>query len=580
MTARAFQPTLDEGTSLIDTVFVVVDLETTGSGPESAITEIGAVKVRGGEVIGEFQTLVDPLVHIPALIQSLTGITDNLVAGAPDIGAVLPSFMEFIRGAVLVAHNASFDIGFLKRACAAHDTPWGGNVVIDTVTLSRSVLLRDEVPNHKLATLAHHFGSPTAPDHRALTDARATVDVLHGLIGRISNLGVHTVEDLQEFARRVPAQRRAKRTWADGLPDTCGVYYFFDHPEPSDTATRRVLYVGKSVNLRRRVRTYFTAAETRRRMDEMVRVAAGVDVVRCATELQAEIVELRLIAQHSPRYNRRSKFPHKVQWLKLTDETYPRLSAVRQVSADQATYFGPFRSRENLDHARAALHDTFDIRQCTDRLSTRRPQPACALAELGRCLSPCDHSVSAQEYAAVVARLRTALAGDVRPVLVAARDRLRLLIDQERFEDAAALRTRLETWVRVSLRHHRVAALARCPQIVAAAQTERGWDVHVIRYGRLAGAGSARHGEAPQAVARDVVMTADTVPEPLAPQPAGTVEEAERLSLWLERPGVRLIHIDGDWWWPRHAGVAEGDLAKILLGPPPARGAAEDTISP
>lgn len=567
MPVPAYQPTIDElGTPLIDTTFVVVDLETTGGGEDASITEIGAVKVRGGEVIGEFQTLVDPLTHIPALIQVLTGITDRMVAGAPSLGSVLPSFWEFVSDAVLVAHNAGFDIGFLKRACAAQDTPWPGNAVIDTVGLARSVLLRDEVPNHKLATLAQHFSSTTTPNHRALSDARATVDVLHGLIARVGNLGVHSVEDLKEFTRRVPKQRRARRTWANSLPERPGVYFFYDLVETDRGPQRRILYVGKSINVRRRVRTYFTAAETRRRMDEMVRVAAGVDAVTCATPLEAEVVELRMIEAHSPRYNRRSKFPRRVQWLKLTIEAYPRLSVVRTVADDGAVYFGPFRSRETVDRVLSAVHDAFPIRRCSDRLSTRRVLSPCALAGMGRCLSPCDHSVSPEAYAEVVDRVRAALSGDIGPVLLAASERMTRLVAAERFEEAAELRARLEAWTHASVRHHRVASLARCAQVVAAARTDLGWEIHVIRHGRLAAAALARPGEIPQAVAREAVAIAETVPTPAEPAPAGTVEEAERIAAWLERPGVRLIEIDGDWSWPLRAGLAEGDFARILLG--------------
>src|SRR4029453_14772084 len=105
--------------------FVVVDLETPGGSPkDSAITEIGAVKVRGGEGLGEFQTLVDPGCEIPPYISVLTGITSTMVAAAPRIGAVLPHVLEFARGAVLVAHNAPFDLGFLKAACALNGLVW------------------------------------------------------------------------------------------------------------------------------------------------------------------------------------------------------------------------------------------------------------------------------------------------------------------------------------------------------------------------------------------------------------------------------------------------------------------------
>ena len=201
---RMLQPSLDDlGVPLVDVTFVVVDLETTGGSGDDAITEIGAVKVRGGEILGEFQTLVNPGTHIPGLIAVLTGITNQMVADAPRVHQVLGPFLEFAAGSVLVAHNAGFDVGFLKRACQAQSVDWPGFPVVDTVALARQALLRDEVANCKLATLAAHFHATTLPDHRALSDARATVDVLHGLLERVGNLGVSTFEDLDEFTRRV-----------------------------------------------------------------------------------------------------------------------------------------------------------------------------------------------------------------------------------------------------------------------------------------------------------------------------------------------------------------------------------------
>ena len=165
---------------------MVVDLETTGGSRDNdAITEIGAVKVRGGEVLGEFATLVDPGRAIPPQIVALTGITSAMVYDAPKIDAVLPAFLEFARGAVLVAHNAGFDIGFLRAAAERNHIAWPKPPVLCTVRLARRVLTRDEAPSVRLSALAQLFGATTTPDHRALHDARATVDVLHGLIGRL-----------------------------------------------------------------------------------------------------------------------------------------------------------------------------------------------------------------------------------------------------------------------------------------------------------------------------------------------------------------------------------------------------------
>ena len=387
----AVQQTFDElGRPLRDTTFVVVDLETTGGSAAggSSITEIGAVKVCGGEVLGEFQTLVRPSEPIPAFISVLTGITNAMVADAPRIESALPAFLEFARGGVLVAHNAPFDVGFLKHYADKQGLPWPRFEILDTAKLARRVVTRDDAPNCKLSSLARLFNASTTPNHRALSDARATVDVLHGMMERLGNLGVHTLEELSTFSSRVSTAQRKKRHLAEQLPHAPGVYLFRD-------SRNQVLYVGTSKDLRSRVRTYFTASETRSRMGEMVGLATSVEGITCATALEASVRELRLIAEHKPRYNRRSKFPERVNWVKLTVEPWPRLSLVKQVLDDGADYLGPFRSRSSAEAAMAALHESFPIRQCSGRLPRHPSRSACVLAEMGRCLSPCDGSANA-----------------------------------------------------------------------------------------------------------------------------------------------------------------------------------------
>ena len=314
---------------LRDTTFVVVDLETTGgrskAGPDGSfdgITEIGAVKVRGGEVLGEFATLVDPQRGIPPQIVQLTGITTAMVRDAPTIAAVLPMFLEFAHGTVLVAHNAGFDISFLKAAAARCGIAWPRPPVLCTVRLARRVLSREEAPSVRLATLARLVGAATQPTHRALDDARATVDVLHALIERVGNQGVSTYGELQSYLPGVSNAQRSKRTLAQGLPHRPGVYLFRG-------PGAEVLYVGTSGDLRRRVGQYFTGADPRGRMKEMVALATAVDHVECAHALEAGVRELRLLAAHAPPYNRRSRFPHRWWWVVLTDEAFPRLSVVR-----------------------------------------------------------------------------------------------------------------------------------------------------------------------------------------------------------------------------------------------------------
>jgi DNA polymerase III epsilon subunit family exonuclease len=201
-------------TKLSETTFAVIDLETSGGSPKSGagITEIGVVKVRGGEILGTFQSFVDPGHALPSFITKLTGISDEMLLSAPFIDEVLPTLFEFLGSeeeTVLVAHNSPFDMSFLKAAALTLQYPWPNYLTVDTARLARAVLDRDEVINCKLGTLALFFNADTSPTHRALDDAHATVDVLHGIIERLAGYNVETFEQMRSFPSK---KRRAKRS--------------------------------------------------------------------------------------------------------------------------------------------------------------------------------------------------------------------------------------------------------------------------------------------------------------------------------------------------------------------------------
>ncbi len=543
------QHSFDElGRPLRDVTFTVVDLETTGASASAGarITEIGAVKVRGGEVLGEFQTLVDPESEIPLQIQVLTGITTSMVIDAPTIDEALPSFLEFAVGTVLVAHNAPFDVGFLKHFAAQQDREWPDFEVVDTVRLARRVITRDDAPNCKLSSLARLFSAGTTPNHRALADARATVDVLHGLMERLGGLGVQTLEELQSFSAKVSTAQRRKRHLAENLPHAPGVYLFKDD-------AGQVLYVGTSKDLRSRVRSYFTASETRSRIGEMVALATSVTAVECATGLEARVRELRLIAAHAPRYNRRSRRQHGLHFVKLTREPWPRLSLVRQVLDDEADYLGPFNSRRLAEQAMAALHDTFPVRQCSQRLPRNPQGTACVLAELGRCLAPCEAGSDAERYADAVTRLRRALTTDPSTVVTGYAERMTRLAAEERYEQAAVERDRLAAFLRAASRGQRLSALSVLSELVAIRRDDTGrWAVHVVRYGRLAAAGVIPSGADAHEYLAQLRASAETVTGGPGPTPAASAEETEQVLAWLEEPGVRLAEVSGEWTCPVH----------------------------
>jgi DNA polymerase-3 subunit epsilon len=532
------------GTPLIDTTFVVLDLETTGLSPgRDRITEVGAVKVRGGEVLGELRTFVHPGMPIPAQVTAVTGITDAMVRDAPPVGVVLPTVLRFLGDAVLVAHNASFDLSFLRAAAAAHGRTLDP-VVVDTARLARR-LVRDEVRDCRLATLARHLRARTSPDHRALTDARATVDVLHGLLERAGTLGATTLEDLRDLARSSSDRSFRRIGLVRDAPPTTGTYRFVDDRD-------EVLYVGKATDLRARLRTYF-GQDRRRRTADLVRETARVEWTPTATLLEAEVRELRAIHALRPRYNRRSTRPEAAVHVALTREPFPRLSIVRAPARTHRRTLGPLPSRRAAEPLLEAVHDAFQLRPCTPRLRRAQDHAACVLKDLGRCGAPCDGTQSADDYAAIVDRVEAAF-DDPGPLVDHLRRRMDDLAATGRFERAAEVRRRLHATARGLGTARRRDALAAADQMVA---TRRGDDgsaeVVVVRRGRLAG--SLRVAPpSPGAPVSDALVLAAVTSATLEPCPGpparDDAEEVALVAAWLARAEVRLVAVEGGWSEP------------------------------
>jgi DNA polymerase-3 subunit epsilon len=571
-------PDLDGATEILlrETTFVVVDLETTGgrmNGRDGktadAITEIGAVKVRGGVVLGEFATLVDPQRSIPPQIVQLTGITTAMVCDAPTIAAVLPMFLEFAHGAVLVAHNARFDIGFLRAAADQCGIRWVRPQTLCTVQLARRVLSREEAPSVRLAALAQLFAVANEPTHRALDDARATVEVLHALIERIGNQGVHSYAELRSYLPNVPPAQRRKRVLAEGLPRRPGIYLFHG---PSD----EVLYVGTAINLRRRVNQYFNGSDQRTRMKEMVALATRVEHVECAHGLEAGVRELRMLSAHAPPYNRRSKFPQRWWWLVLSDEAFPRFSVLRTPRHGRAV--GPFRSRTDAVDTADLLARFTGVRTCTKRLARSALHgPACPLHEVSPC--PAARDVTAEQYGPAAEVAAALIDGLENSALAAAARRIVDLAGRQRYESAARLRDHTVDAVEVLWRGQRLRALSALPELVAAAPDgEGGWQLAVVRHGQLAAAGTARRGVPPIPVVEAIEAGAQVIlPQP-APLGGALVEETALIARWLVAPGVRIVRTSGEQGWCSPVRSA-GPWAEWAAAARSARVAAEQAVT-
>jgi len=397
---------------LEDAEYVVVDLETTGLRPGSSqICEIGAVRVRGFELVEEFQTLVDPRVPLGAVISALTGLTDRQLRGAPPPSLAVRRFLAFAGDSVLVAHNARFDLAFLDRETERLTGSRLAAPVVDTVPLARR-LLAGRVPRASLAQLSYFFGTAVQPCHRALPDAQATAEVLLALIGLAQERGARTVAELVGLSATRTRRVWDKRHLAFGAPPHPGVYFFYDRND-------QLLYVGRARDLRARLRSYFRSDRQRPAVEAAVAAVERIEWRVLGSELEASLEELRLIRELRPPANARVARPERHVWLKKRGD-----AVVASSQPSDNLLLGPIRSRRRAQLAARALQ--------ADELD----RPAAALPRLRR--------------------------------------RLAELSDARRYEDAARLRDRLEALERVCRELERLARLRAVERCIVAPAVEPG----------------------------------------------------------------------------------------------------------
>lgn len=517
------QPSLDAvGTPASGGRWVVVDLETTGLGAGAEITEIGAVCVQDGAIIDEFSSLVKPSRPIPPFITSLTGITPAMVANADPIASVLERFMDWSglgtkTGPVLVAHNASFDVGFLRRAARASSLPWPRVRVVDTLALARLALPRPLVRNHKLGTIASYFGTATVPEHRALGDARATAEILLGFIDLLAGAGATDVEDLLVLTEQAPARRPSTPSFVADLPTSPGVYHFID--TAGDT-----LYVGSASSLRSRVGSYYTKAEKRPKVQRMVSLAAGVRPYPTASILEARIRELRDIRELAPPYNSASTRQGSQHWV-IAEADQPRV--VPSVTLDELPCaLGPFGTRAHALRAAGAIERVLAEATANDR-------PELLLEAVAASTLAVPHALTAL---------------------------MERLSSQGLFEPAAAARDDLSAYM-TGVERATMRPILAAPRIVWGSRRdggEPGWILHVASHGRHLSS---------------VVIPPHTDPSPwidvlTSTRPVETDGVAASCASWAEtallcaelgREGTRLVEWKGPLPWAQPTASPQGD---------------------
>jgi DNA polymerase-3 subunit epsilon len=456
--------------ALEEAPYVVFDVETTGSaaGKGGAITEIGALKLVGGEVIDQFTTLINPGRPIDPFVVRLTGITDRMVSDAPSISEVMPRFEEFVEGCVLVGHNVHFDCSFVTAARGGSPLP---NEVLDTLKLARCLV--PGLKRYRLSALVSHFGVRQAPNHRALSDAAATTDVFRKLLKLLRSAGIESVGEALAMRGGRGRVKPQKQHLVEGVPNTPGVYYFVDKHGT-------ILYVGKAKDLKARVRTYFNGGDGRRKIGRLVEEVAEVRIRETESELHALILEAREIKRLLPRYNSAGR-DDKASWYIRLDlgESYPVPERVSTNPPENGLiHLGPYRSAGVLDTCIEALGRIFPLKRCSGE------GEACFYGQLGRC-APCL-GMGEQDYRRevvdeVVALLRGEGGEEHLRALVRERERLAAGLE---FEAAARLRDLISGIERIRL--SRTVVGSEGVQAVVAPSTEPGViEVFILCAGRL-----------------------------------------------------------------------------------------------
>ena len=426
--------------------FLVVDTETNGLGGDACeMTEVGAVLVGGGELHDRWSSLVRCNRPLGRGIQRFTGITQEMLADAPGLEAVLPPLEELLRERVLVAHNAPFDRRVLRQAFELIGLDWPNPPVLCTAALARKLLPLQR--RRGLSVLADALGIDVALAHRALADAETCARVLCALFPRLCANAI-TIADAVALAnprrkratagrkRRAPAMAPPPRLDFGELPKDPGVYLFRDD-------AGRVLYVGKSVSIRSRARAHF--APSTGPADWTVQ-ASVVDYQSTNSELGALVLENRLIKQHRPPGNiRLARKDERLCYIRCRlDIAFPILEVASEPASGHAVTIGPLRGRKLAHELVEQLDSLFGLRHCGRKLVLRE-HPS-AYGQMGRCLSPCLGDLDPNLYRR---RLDEALglfvgATDGRErLLVHVRTQMQAASEQQLYERAAWLRRRL-----------------------------------------------------------------------------------------------------------------------------------------
>lgn len=447
-------------TSIHDTVFTVFDVETTGlSAQSNRMTEIGIVKLKGGEIIDEYETLINPGEFIPPFITQLTGITNEMVHKKPSFDDFAPRIIEFMNtevsnGTIFAGHNVRFDYSFLNASLVRAGYNKLDYPALCTARLARR--LNRSLPSKSLDSLKRYFGIHSKRKHRALDDARTTAQILAHFIEQLINeFEFETVDEIIGFQYRkifdetkLTARFKKLKLNLKEVPQKPGVYFMLNKND-------EIIYIGKAKNLKDRLGSYFYHNVSHStKIKKLVRYVHRVDWETTGSELSALLTESRMIKSHKPRFNSAIKSYRKFPFIKIdVHRTLPKVHKVFEIIPDGAKYYGPFSSSFTVNNLIDRINKLYTLRKCDDiNLKPKKSHSACIYHEMGQCGAPCNFTQTAVEYHKEVKRVDKFLVSDSEEGAVRFLEReMEIAAGELNFEQAAHLRNNINDLRKVML---------------------------------------------------------------------------------------------------------------------------------
>jgi len=535
--------------------FTVVDLETTGgrAGP-GTIIEIGAYRMVGKRLTETFSQLIRPQGGVvPRFITGLTSITTEMIREAPPIEKVLPAFREFMGERVMVAHNASFDFGFLDFEYRRIFGIGLANPVLCTLRMARRFM--PSLKRRRLDLLAGHFGLSLEGRHRGLGDARMAAEILSIFLEMAQQMGITRLDRLLDDHHRGIAGKRIERHVPPeeiaAIPHAPGVYMMRN--ERGD-----LLYIGKARRLRERVSSYFTAS-VKARTAELISHVYKIETRTTRSPLEAALDEARLIRELKPPYNRMLKSAAPAYFIKvdMMDE-FPRVTLSTKMNARRGVmHLGPFIGRRGIEHSVRALSRILGLRTCGAKLAPSEEISPCIYGQMGHCTAPCNGSIDNDGYAERVRRAVGFLRGRSGPLLgelARARDQAGAAM---RFEEAARVRGYLEALTTLAHRASRLSEVVTENNLVIVTGEAGERAAHVVLSGRLAMTRRLDSDEAATEVRAFVAANYERYK--LKAVERGELEGMSIVARWLRERSSdegRLIYLSGPGFDPAALGMS------------------------